>query len=95
MVLLSDLKHVLYNIYHADDRTTIELPQRMRIETEKGDTYLIRLDKIGRSWNVVAEDGQMWTLSTLQTMVQHYICHNLWGGADPRNYIEMPQTLKI
>ena len=81
--MLSDLKHVLDNIFYGNP-IVLDSPVEFNISGDTAKHYIVRLYKKGRSWKMVDDFNNEWTVSTIPNMFQSSLYYATLSMRDPR-----------
>ena len=83
MAMNSDLKHVLENIFYGDS-IILDSPVEFYITGDTLKHKIVSLYKKGRSWKMVDEFSNEWTISNIPNMFQHTLYYATLSMRDPR-----------
>ena len=86
MAMLSDLKWTLTDVIGSDvDLLMLDTPVRFKLTaTTDRFNYFVCVQKKGKSWKVLDEYCNEWTLSNLDSLVQAAIYYSIQSMYDPR-----------
>lgn len=82
--MLSDLKHVLENVFNGQKEIVLDSPVEFNISGSDLNHYIIKVYMKGRSWKMVDDFNNEWTISTLSYYWQNVLHHAILSMRDSR-----------
>lgn len=84
MAMIGELKHVLENVFNSQKEIVLNSPIEFDIIGDNVKHYIIKVYLKGRSWKMVDDFNNEWTISTLPVLWQPALARTILSMKDNR-----------